>query len=155
MSRPISDHSLPPLELDLVGWEPVVGAIRKQIAQKREEQPMQQSVLDFTAARAERDAGMNRAHDAAARRDEEWPDLAYGFLVRYATTHAEFISEELTAMADRMGYGSPADPRAWGAIFQRAARAGVIQRIGYGVSQRRHLSPTPLWRSLVFGGSAA
>ncbi|NII73232.1 hypothetical protein FHW84_001801 [Dyella sp. SG562] len=151
----IHDHSLPPLEPDLVGWEPVVGAIRKQIAQRREELNMQQSVLDFTAARADRDAGMSRAHDAAARRDEDWPDAAYGFLVRYARTHEQFISEELTAMADRMGYSSPADPRAWGAIFQRAARNNIIQRIGYGVSQRRHLSPTPLWRSLVFGGSAA
>ena len=61
----------------------------------------------------------------------------------------------VTAEADRMGYGSPADDRAWGPIFQRAARNKVIQRIGYGISKRRHLSPTPLWRSLVFGGNVA
>lgn len=31
-------HSLPPLELDLTGWHPVVDHIRKQIAQQREEE---------------------------------------------------------------------------------------------------------------------
>lgn len=149
----IHDHDLPPLELDLSGWQPVVVAIRKQIAQKREEQNMQP--IDFAAARAQRDAGMQQAMEAAERRDDAWPELAYGFLCRYARTHEQFISEDATAEADRMGYGSPADDRAWGPVFQRAARNNIIQRIGYGTSRRRHLSPTPLWRSLVFSGSVA
>lgn len=114
-----------------------------------------QSCIDFTAARAQRDAGMSQALTAAERRDEEWPELAYGFLCRYARTHATFISEEATAEADRLSYGSPTDPRAWGHVFQRAARANVITKIGYGISQRRHLSPTPLWESRVYVGGAA
>ena len=116
---------------------------------------MNQLTIDFAAARAARDAGMTQALQRAERVDDEWPELAYEFLVGYARTHAQFISEEATAEADRLGYGSPADGRAWGAIFKRAARDEVIQRIGYGISQRRHLSPTPLWRSLVFAGVPA
>lgn len=114
-----------------------------------------QQIFDFTAARAARDAGMTQALEHAERVNDEWPDMAYAFLCRYARGHAEFISETLTNEAIRMGYGSPADARSWGSLFAKAARAGVIQRIGYGVSQRRHCSPTPLWRSLVFVGSAA
>lgn len=155
MNRPISDHSLPPLEPDLVGWEPVVGAIRKQIAQKREEQTMQQSVLDFTAARAERDAGMNRAHDAAARRDEDWPELAYGFLVRYARTHATFEGWQVTAEAERLGYAAPGTQRAWGRIYVRAMEDGVIVIDGVGRNPQRHNSICPRYRSTVFGGTAA
>ena len=111
--------------------------------------------LDLAHAREAANEGMARALDAAERRDDMWPDIAYSFLVRYAWSHEQFISEECTAEAERLGYGSPADPRAWGAIFQRAARDGIIRRNGYGTSHRRHLSPTPLWRSLVYVGDVA
>lgn len=121
---------------------------------------MNQLAIDFAAARAARDAGMTQALQHAERVDDEWPELAYGFLFRYARTHEQFISEEATAEAARLGLGSPADPRAWGAIFKRAASTAngampFIQKVGYGISQRRHLSPTPLWRSLVFAGVPA
>lgn len=116
---------------------------------------MNQLTIDFEQARQLRDAGMQQAINHAERIDDEWPERAYGFLYRFALSHGEFISETLTDEAIQLGYGSPADARAWGAIFAKAARAGVIQRIGYGVSARRHCSPTPLWRSLVFVGSAA
>lgn len=48
----IHDTTLPPLEPDLVGWEPVVGAIRKQIAQQREEQNMRDVAQKSTGAAA-------------------------------------------------------------------------------------------------------
>lgn len=106
-------------------------------------------------ARAARDAGMQRAIDHAADVCMDWPARAYAFLTRFARTHESFISEECTEEAERLGFGPPTDPRAWGAIFQKASRSGVIARDGFGISQRRHLSPTPLWRSLVFAGHVA
>lgn len=122
----------------------------------RTPQPVNGRTLHFfPSRRAQRDAGMTQAIQHAERVELDWPDLAYAFLIRYARTHATFISEEATAEADRLGYGSPADDRAWGGVFLRASRAGLIRRIGYGISQRRHLSPTPLWRSLVFAGAPA
>lgn len=110
---------------------------------------MLQPEFDFEAARAARDAGMAQAAQHAEDLQPKWGELAIERIRAYAATHPEFISEECTDWAAAQGFTSPADPRAWGAPFQKAARLGIIRKVGYGVSQRRHLSPTPLWRSLV------
>jgi hypothetical protein len=112
-----------------------------------------QLAIDFDVARAARDEGMGRAADHAERVQGGWKDAAFAFLVRYAGQHARFISEEATQAAEALGYGAPTDSRAWGAIFQRAAREGVIRRDGFGISKRRHLSPTPMWVSCVAAGA--
>lgn len=53
---------------------------------------------------------------------------AFVFLTRFArTTERPFSSEEVTGLAATCGLMAP-DARAWGAVFQRAARAGVIRR---------------------------
>lgn len=101
-------------------------------------------------ARRERDHGIARAIHSASRIDASWTDRALAYIIGFARTHAEFISEQCTAAAEAEGFVSPADPRAWGGPFQTAARRGVICKDGYGISLRRHLSPTPRWRSLVF-----
>jgi hypothetical protein len=98
-------------------------------------------------AQAARDRGMTQAIEHAERIDDTFGERAYAWIVSYAQTHRQFISEQCTAAAAAAGIVSPADDRAWGAPFHRAARAGVIRKIGFGVSQRRHLSPTPLWAS--------
>ena len=116
---------------------------------------MQQAVLDFTTARAARDTGMQRATIRADRMDDSFGARAEAWIYTYARTHREFISEQCTEAAARVGIISPADSRAWGAPFQRAARGGVILKDGYGISTKRHLSPTPRWRSLVYGGDVA
>lgn len=114
-----------------------------------------QTVFDFQQARAARDQGMQRATIRADRMDDTFGQRAEAFIYSYARTHEQFISEELTEAAARVGIVSPADPRAWGAPFQRAARSGVIRKDGYGISTKRHLSPTPRWTSLVYGGDVA
>lgn len=116
---------------------------------------MNQLPLDFQAAKAARDRGMRQAAEHADHLDDTFADRAYDFLAHYARTHETFISEDATGAAAGKGITSPADQRAWGQVFRRAARDGLIERIGYGTSMRRHLSPTPLWRSLFFSGSAA
>lgn len=110
---------------------------------------MNQIAMNFDTARAERDAGIQRAAQHAEEASPRWGDLALDRIRAYATNHAEFISEECTDWAAAQGFTSPADPRAWGAPFQKAAKLGIIRKVGYGISQRRHLSPTPLWQSLV------
>lgn len=104
---------------------------------------------ELTFARDARDAGMTQAIDRAERIEPSWGDMALDRIRAYAATHDRFISEECTDWAASQGFTSPADPRAWGAPFQKAARLGVIRKVGFGISQRRHLSPTPLWESLV------
>lgn len=114
-----------------------------------------QGAFDFTAARRARDQGMQRAVDAAERHDDAWPDLAYAFLCRYARTHATFEGWHVTDAAKAQGYGSPTSDRAWGSIFTKAQREGVMVQDGAGRNPHRHDSICPRYRSLVFGGTAA
>lgn len=111
--------------------------------------------IDFATARAARDAGMNQAIQHAERVDDEWPDLAYGFLYRYALTHELFEGWQVTAEAKRLGYDAPTDSRAWGSIYTKAIRNGVIAMVGTGRNPHRHASICPRYRSLVFAGVPA
>ena len=53
---------------------------------------------------------------------------AFFFLDRFAKTSSRpFSSEEVTELAATKGLVAP-DARAWGGVFQRAARAGAIRR---------------------------
>lgn len=96
----------------------------------------------MTNGQQARDAGMAQAHDHAEEVDTTWPQRAYAHLLEYAHSHAQFISHDVTD-----GCPSPTTQKAWGAIFTKAVREGVIEKIGYGISDRRHCSPTPLWQS--------
>ncbi len=109
----------------------------------------------FDLAIAARDAGIAQAEEHARRKDPQWPDLARMFIERYSRTTQTFISEDVTDAAAAWGLVSPADPRAWGGPFKKAAHDGIIRRIGFGTSRRRHLSPTILWESCIFVGSVA
>lgn len=103
----------------------------------------------FAEARDGRDAGMARAAKAAENASSGWGEQAFQWIAAYAKTHKTFISEDCTADAADSGLTAPSDPRAWGAPFKRAAHQNIIKRVGFGISKRRHLSPTPLWESLV------
>lgn len=109
----------------------------------------EQLPMDFVAAAAARDRGIAQAADHASRIDDTFAERALAFLYAYARANEQFISETATDAAAVEGLTSPADRRAWGAVFQKAAKQGYIRKIGFGTSLRRHLSPTPLWASLV------
>lgn len=151
---PIHDHGQDDaLPFDLTGFEALVPAIRQHT---RSGGAMQQQVIDFERMRQERDAGMERAIQHAEHIDDSWPDAALGFLYRYARAHAEFTVEEATAEATRLGYGSPADDRAWGSVVRRAAIRGFIRNTHTTRPRLKgHGSPGPVWESLVYVGSAA
>jgi hypothetical protein len=106
-------------------------------------------LFQYAQAKAERDLGMQRAVKHADAKRTGWSSEAYSFLLTFARTHKTFISEECTDAALAAGVPPPPDLRAWGHPFRRAAKAGVLVRIGYGKSTRRHLSPTPLWESKI------
>lgn len=103
----------------------------------------------FQHAALVRDRGMTQAALHAEQARPHWNDQAYGWIRKYAKLNKRFISEQCTAWAAEHGFSSPADSRAWGAPFKRAAKDGIIVRVGYGTSLRRHLSPTPLWESAI------
>jgi hypothetical protein len=103
-----------------------------------------QGALDFQAARARRDEALTRVEASAGT----WVDEAYAFLVAYAREHAEVFCDSLWAA----GLRRPSNPKALGSVMQRAARAGVIAKVGYRPSVYSNLAPKPLWASLVYRG---
>lgn len=109
--------------------------------------------INYTAARAKRDEGMTRALEHAERVSPEWKHQAYNFLITYAKTHSEFISEDVGDAHDAAGYPQPPTRRAWGSLYTKAAREGYITQCGLGRSRLRHASVCPRWRSLVFNRS--
>lgn len=103
----------------------------------------------FQHAEAQRDAGIQQSVDHANEAVSGWSDEAYRWLHRYAKNNKRFISEHATAWAAEQGFRSPTDPRAWGQVFRRGAKEGIIVRVGHATSLRRHKSPTVLWESSI------
>ncbi|WP_315833936.1 hypothetical protein [Bradyrhizobium prioriisuperbiae] len=98
--------------------------------------------------KAARDFGMTAVANHADENSPRWTDRAFDWICKYAESHSTFISEECTAAAHAAGLPEAHDARAWGHPFRKAAKKLVIKRIGFGISNRRHQSSTPLWNSL-------
>lgn len=109
-----------------------------------------QLTLDHAVARAQAIEGMQRALDHANRVITKWGDLAYVFLEQYARTNLSFISEDVSDASKKWGMAQPPTDRAWGAIYTRALKAGLIEQDGSGRSRRRHGSICPRWKSKIF-----
>lgn len=117
---------------------------------------MEQPTLDFERARADRDAGMARSLEHAERLTQNWGDLAYTFLLIFARSNASFISEDVSdASKASKTFPQPPTDRAWGQVYRRALKQGIIVQDGSGRSRRRHASICPRWRSLMYVGDVA
>lgn len=101
-----------------------------------------------------RDAGMQQAVDHADEAVSGWSDRAFAFLKRYAATHMEFISEDVSDAAIEAGEPQPPTLRAWGQIYRRAVKEDVIIQVGAGRSRRRHASICPRWGSCIYRRTA-
>jgi hypothetical protein len=98
-------------------------------------------------ARAQAQEGMRSALEHA-NSDGKWADLAYAFLLRFIASHPTFISEDVSDASIAWGMVQPPTLRAWGRLYVRAVRAGLIEQDGCGRSRRRHASICPRWRAL-------
>jgi hypothetical protein len=96
--------------------------------------------------------GMKAALDHAVRVAPSWANAAYDFLCEFAAYNAEFISEDVSDQTKGMAsFRQPPSDRAWGVVYRRAAKAGIIAMSDRtGKSRRRHGSVCPLWKSLVY-----
>lgn len=90
--------------------------------------------------------GIAASADHAEREKPGWAELAYGYLMLYP--HQRFMAEDVRRFAERRGLGEPPDARAWGGVMQRASRAKLILKDGYGESgnAQAHCRPTQYWR---------
>jgi hypothetical protein len=95
-------------------------------------------------AHIERDKGIE---NAAAGAGLSWIEKAYEAFVAHAKRHEQFLTEDVRMTAEANGLRKPADRRAWGAVAQRAARAGVVKQLGYVSATTGHKHPVSLWSS--------
>jgi hypothetical protein len=117
-----------------------------------------QPSFDFSRARAERDAAIQRAQEHADRVEPSWSDSAYALLQDYARRTPSFTAEAFRLYVERGNLlPVPPDKRAWGGTFQRASRARLIKREGFvqATDPRVHCNIVALWRSLVYQDVAA
>lgn len=95
-------------------------------------------------AQERRDTGIALADQNA---DAAWRAHAWEVLRAYLRTHAEFFVD---AFWNESGLERPREARALGALVQRAAREGLMEKTGeYRKSVASNLSPKPVWRSLL------
>lgn len=101
-----------------------------------------------------RDAGMERAARHADRVTPKWSVNAGVLLGTFCSRQRAlgrrdqtFLTEDLRDFASDQGFPEPPDRRAWGAVLVRAARAGVIRKVGYAKSTdaRRHSGVATEW----------
>lgn len=108
--------------------------------------------LAFDAAGgAWRDAAVEQAVQAAG---PDWCEQAYTVFCAHALEFASFSTCQVRAAATRAGLATR-EPRAWGAVAMRAARAGVVRHGGYVASSSPlgHLAPVSLWHSAIVAGT--
>lgn len=109
--------------------------------------------MTFTShddAALKRDTGMALAEDKANREKQDWSGDALFALEKYCVAHPDdkFLAEDVRAWGEALEFVSaPANSRAWGAVFRRAASIGIIRKVGYGPAASSNLSPKCLWKA--------
>lgn len=117
--------------------------------------PEQLRIEQAIAERLARE-GMDRSLDRANRETPDWSDLALDYLRRYARQHREFPGWFVTdSAALDPNFPAPANSRAWGGVWKRAKKEGIVVPSGRWMAHpKRHGCPCVIWRSNVLGESA-
>ena len=94
-----------------------------------------------------RDKGIKQAIDNADDKHERWSEKAYKFLTNWIKTQYEFMTEDVR-IASEKEIPKPPSNRAWGGIVVRAARAGLINKVGFSnvKNPKAHNTPASIWR---------
>jgi hypothetical protein len=105
-------------------------------------------------ARARRDAGIEAAAEAEDRRQPAFAVAAYAAILSVATRQQTVhVDDVLAACSVR-----PASPNAWGSVWQRAIRDGVIIKTGRTrpciTDRRKNAHDYPVYASSLFGRAA-
>ncbi len=100
---------------------------------------------------ARRDIGMAMAIDKADRDREGWSADALEAVRLYAAAHQgeQFLTEAVRQWCVELQFIEPAEnERAWGAVMRRAAKDGLVRKVGYAPSHSSNLSPKTLWQAV-------
>lgn len=96
--------------------------------------------------------GIARAIDNAEKAAPGWTSEALSFVREYARLHAVFMAEEVRAFAHGQGLPLPPSARAWGGVIIKAAKSGLLKKVGTGTvsNARAHKCFASRWQSLIF-----
>lgn len=104
------------------------------------------ALLDSVTEEDKKQAGMERA---AAGEGPEWRDYAYSCLEALAKRQRTLFVDDLYAACDWL----PRNPNAWGSVWARAKREGLIEKTGQMRPSRlpgKHAHEYVVYRSLVW-----
>jgi len=115
---------------------------------------MNQINIDFSAAQNARDSAIKIAIDHADRVVPNWSEQAFHFLAAYLPKVETLTSEDVRDACINI-VPAPPSLRAWGGVFMRAAKAGLITRHGYATARdpKVHCNVVTLWKSNKFNGA--
>jgi hypothetical protein len=104
--------------------------------------------MDTQSAIERRDIGIHRAVEKAESDDSGWSWRAYYAVLKFLVVNkTPFLTEDVREWAESNGHiPVPKNGKAWGAVMQRAARRGVIKKVGYDLAKSSNLSPKVLWQ---------
>ena len=105
-------------------------------------------VLDIKQARKLRDGGVEKAEEHAEREWTDWKEKAYEFLKYFLDNHnGPFMAEEVRSLAAYQDFPLPPSARAWGGIIIRAAKEGLIVRMGIQKvkNKKAHCANAAVW----------
>jgi|SRR5690625_1520915 len=113
---------------------------------------MNQANLPFTG-RELRDAGISLAIEHADEKINNWPEIAYNALQVFVAQNPvkRFMAEDVRNYAyDCLAIPYPPHCRAWGGIMARAARNGLIKKIGIAPvkTPSNHMANASVWRAV-------
>lgn len=106
--------------------------------------------LDLFDANKKKEQGMNISLLNAESRKEGWAKEAililYGFLRVQGDT--PFLGEEFRVWCEKYGLSEPPSKRAYGGVMVRAAKLGLIEKVGYAKTTNplAHRTPANLWK---------
>jgi hypothetical protein len=94
--------------------------------------------------------GMSRALAHVESIDDGWGERAYQFVRGFAALRTQFRTEEVRSYAEQRGLSSPPSARAWDGIIEKAACAGIIERIGFTTCEnvKAHRNNVSCWRGV-------
>lgn len=106
------------------------------------------STLDLGEAMKQR--GITLSERNANHQFDNWSDRAYHWLCEFIKFNPRFRAEEAREYAMTQGLEEPKSNRAFGAIMLRAAKAGLVKKVGHEavMNPKAHKAFASVWQTI-------
>lgn len=110
----------------------------------------QASLFDMNLGEVMKQRGITLALRNANEQHESWGERAYNYLKAFIKDNPTFRAEQARAYAESQGLEEPKSKRAFGAVILRAAKAGIIKKIGHDTVEnpKAHRCFASLWEAI-------